>query len=331
MIAYDRLSQIVPADQALAAKALATSLQTITGITNMTLPVLANTVVALETTNNLALISALTQAVPTSVATYLSNIGGANGRPVGVCDVLGIAAGYQVTDNFINTVSTLANTNVTNLTVIYQTMNNVVTGVYGNTSAGPVIIPGGTPAAGTYTAVTDGMGNVLVPAADAAITGSGGDIPPTGAGLIPVAQIEIGNIANNSSAQVAALNTYFDSMAAQVVQEQNLQTASGIDFANLVAINNPTVYSLVYNFPAYGRQDEQGGSAQFWEGVANLSTFTGQAVVATLREGKNLAVLGNAGVQTNTTVPDQANPPVPQANLIPATYSASAAANLVIS
>jgi hypothetical protein len=331
MIAYDRLSQIVPADQALAAKALATSLQTIAGITNMTLPVLANTVVALETTNNLALISALTQAVPTSVATYLSNIGGANGRPVGVCDVLGIAAGYQVTDNFINTVSTLANTNVANLTVIYQTMNNVVTGVYGNTSAGPVTIPGGTPAAGTYTSVTDGLGNVLVPAADAAITGSGGDIPPTGTGLIPVAQIEIGNIANNSSAQVAALNTYFDSMAAQVVLEQNLQTASGIDFANLVAINNPTVYSLVYNFPTYGRQYEQGGAAQFWEGVANLSTFTGQAVVATLREGKNLAVLGNAGVQTNTTVPDQANPPVPQANLIPSTYSASAAANLVIS
>jgi hypothetical protein len=331
MIAYDRLSQIVPADQALAAKALATSLQTIAGITNMTLPVLANTVVAMETTNNLALISALTQAVPTSVATYLSNIGGANGRPVGVCDVLGIAAGYQITDNFINTVSTLANTNVANLTVIYQTMNNVVTGVYGNTSAGPVTIPGGTPAAGTYTAVTDGMGNVLVPAADAAITGSGGDTPPTGTGLIPVAQIEIGNIANNSSAQVATLNTYFDSMAAQVAQEQNLQTASGIDFANLVAINNPTVYSLVYNFPAYGRQSEQGGAAQFWEGVANLSTFTGQAVVATLREGKNLAVLGNAGVQTNATVPDQANPPVAQANLIPATYSASAAANSVVS
>ncbi len=330
MIAYDRLSQIVPDDQALAAKALATSLQQITGITNMTLPVLANTVVALETTNNLDLISALTQAVPTSVSSYLSNIGGANGRPVGVCDVLGIAAGYQITDNFINTVSTLANTNVSNLTSIYQTMNNVVTGVYGNTSAGPVTIPGGTPAAGTYTAVTDGMGNVLVPAADAAITGSGGDTPPTGPGLIPVAQIEIANIANNSSAQVSTLNSYFDSMAAQVTLEQNLQTASGIDFANLIAINNPTVYSLVYNLPSYGQQSEQGGPAQFWEGVANISTFTGQAVVATLREGKNLAVLGNAGVQTNSTVPDQPNPPVAQANLLPATYTESQATNLVI-
>ena len=74
MIAYDRLSQIIPADQALAAKAFATSLQQISGITNMTLPVLANTIVNLQTTNNLPLISALTQAVPTSVANYFSNI-----------------------------------------------------------------------------------------------------------------------------------------------------------------------------------------------------------------------------------------------------------------
>jgi hypothetical protein len=40
--------------------------------------------------------------------------------------VLGIAAGYQVTANFINTVSTLANTNVTYLTTIYIT-NNIQT------------------------------------------------------------------------------------------------------------------------------------------------------------------------------------------------------------
>jgi hypothetical protein len=330
MIAYDRLSQIVPPDQALASKALATSLQQVTGISNMSLPVLANTVINLQTTNNLPLIANLTQAVPTSVADYLANIGGANGRPVGVCDVLGIAAGYQVTDSFINTVSTLANTNVAYLTTIYQTMNNVVTGVYGDTSNGPVTIPGGTPATGTYYAVTDGLGNVLIPAADTAMTGSGGDTPPTGPGLIPVADIEIGNIANNSSAQVATLNSYFTSMGAQVTQEQNLQNQAGIDFGNLIAISNPTVYSLVYNLPSYGQQNQQGGLAQFWEGVANIDTFTGQAIVATLREGINRAVLTNAGIQTNAVVPDTANPPQSTANLIPGTVGETSAANLVI-
>ena len=303
MIAYDRLSQIVPSDQALAAKALATSLQQIAGITNMTLPVLANAIINLQTTNNLPLISALTQAVPANVASYLSNISGTDGTPVGICDVLGIAAGYQVTDNFINTVSTLANTNVAYLTTVYQTMNSVVGNVYGDPVSGPVVIPGGQPAAGTYTATTDGMGNVLTTAADSAITGTGGDTPPTGPGLIPVADIEIGNISTDNPAQVATLNSYFTSMGAQVVQEQTLQAAAQIDFGNLIANNNPTVYSLIYSLPTYGQQNEQGGQAQFWEGVANISTFTGQAIVATLREGVNQAALNTAGIQTNAVVP----------------------------
>jgi len=302
MIAYDRLSQIVPADQALASKALATSLQQISGITNMTLPVLANTVINLQTTDNLDQILALTQAVPANVASYLSNIAGTNGTSVGVCDVLGIAAGYQVTDYFLNTVSTFANTNIAYLTTVYQTMNSVVGNVYGNPVIGPVTIPSGQPAAGTYYSATANA-VVTTTAADVAMTGIGGDTPPTGPGLIPTAQTEIGNIVTTSSAQVATLNSYFTSMAAQVVQEQNLQTAAQIDFANLIPNNSPTVYSLIYNLPSYGVQTEAGGIAQFWEGVANISTFTGQAMVATLREGVNQAALNTAGIQTNAVVP----------------------------
>jgi hypothetical protein len=334
MIAYDRLSQIVPPDQALAAKAVATSLQQIAGITNMTLPVLANAVVNLQTTNNLPLITALTEAVPSSVSSYLSNIAGTAGNSVVVCDVLGIAAGYQVTDYFLNTVATFANTNVAYLTTVYQNMNSVVGNVYGDPINGPVTIPSGQPAAGTYYANIGNVGNVsnvvISSAADSAMTGTGGDTPPTGPGLIPVAEIEIGNIANNSSAQVATLNSYFTSMAAQVIQEQTLQTAAQIDFANLIPNNSPTVYSLINSLPSYGVQTEAGGMAQFWEGVANISTFTGQAVVATLREGVNLALLGNAGIQTNTLVPSDPNPPLEQANLIPSTYTIQESANLVI-
>ena len=307
MIAYDRLSQIIPTDQALAAKALATSLQQISGITNMTLPVLANTVVNLQTTNNLDQISALAQAVPVSVANYLSNIANSNGHSVVVCDVLGIAAGYQVTDNFVNTVATIANTNVAYLTTVYQTMNSVVGNVYGDPVTGPVTIPGGQPAAGIYYANTDGMGNVYTSAADAAMIGTGGDSPPTGPGLIPVATNAIASITNTSSAQVASLNTYFTSMSAQVTQEKNLQTAAQIDFANLLPNNSPTVYSLINSLPSYGQQTEQGGQAQFWEGVANINTFTGQAVVATLREGVNITSLTSAGIQTNAVVPSTPN------------------------
>ena len=318
MIAYDRLAQIVPTDQALAAKALATSLQQITGISTMSLPVLANAVSNLKTTNNLPLITALTEAVPASVSDYLANIAGTDGKSVVICDVLGIAAGYQVANNFLNTVSTLGNTNVAYLTTVYQTMNSVVGNVYGDPINGPVTIPGGQPAAGIYYA-TGNVGNVTATAADAAITGIDGDTPSTGPGLIPVAINTIATIVSTSSAQVSALNSYFTSMAAQVDQEQTLQSNAQLDFANLIPNNSPTVYSLIYNLPGYGTQTETGGMAQFWEGVANISTFTGQAVVATLREGVNLSLLGTAGIQTNTLVPSNPNPPLTQANLIPST------------
>ena len=330
MIAYDRLSQIIPADWALANKALATSLQQIGGVTNMTLPILANTISNLQTTNNLNLVTALTQAVPSSVSNYLSNIAGTNGNTFGVCDVLGIAAGYQVTGYFNNTVATLANTNVSYLTTVYQNMNSVVGNVYGNPITGPVTIPAGQPAAGMYYANTDGMGNVYTTAADSAMTGTGGDTPPTGPGLIPVALTEIGNIVVADVNQVVNLNSYFNSMAQQVVTEHTLQAAAQIDFANLQANNSSSVYSLIDGLPSYGLQTEQGGQAQFWEGVADPSTFTGQSITAAIREGKNQKVLANAGIQTNSNIPDAPNPPVPQANLLPSTYTAQQTANLIV-
>lgn len=340
MIAYDRLSQIVPSDQALASKALATSLQQISGVTNMTLPVLANAAINLQTTNNLPLIANLSNAVPSSIASYYSNIAGSDGNTVVICDVLGIAAGYQVTDNFINTVATLGNTDTTYLTTIYQTMDSVVGNVYGDPINGPVTIPSGLPAAGTYYANIGNVGNVsnvvISTAADNAFTGGAGDdgtgniLPATGPGLFSVAYPEISNIANTSSAQVASLNSYFNSMAAQVSKEQQLQAAAQIDFANLIPNNSPTVYSLIYNLPTYGQQTEQGGMAQFWEGVADINTFTGQAVVATLREGVNQTLLVAAGIQTNALVPSDPIPPLPTANLIPGTYTAQAAANIVV-
>ena len=342
MIAYDRLSQIIPADQALANKALSVSLQQLTGIQNMTLPVLANTIANLETTNNLPAISALTQAVPASVANYLANIAGTNGKQFGVCDVLGIAAGYQVTELFNNTVATLANTNTAYLTTIYQTMNSVVGNVYGDPIDGPVTIPVGYPAAGVYYAdvQTSNVGNVtsnvlISTAADVAFTGvtdpDSTNPPPTGPGLLSVTYPEIGNVVANNPNQVANLNSYFNSMAQQVINEHTYQARAQIDFANLIPNNNLVVYSLIYDLPTYGQQQEQGGQAQFWQGVADQSTFTGQAVVAVMREGHNQTYLNTAGIATNGPVPADANPPVPEANLIPSTYTAAQAANAVVS
>jgi hypothetical protein len=344
MISLERLQQIIPPDQALANKALAISLQQIAGITNMTLPTLAQAVANLETTRNLPAISSLEEAVPPSIADYYINLGN-DGQPLLVCDVLGIAAGYQVANSFINTVSTLANTDVSYLTTIYETMSNVVIGTYGDPTSGPVIIPSGLPAAGTYYSETANVENpdpppanitvlVATAATNAFTGGSGGDpgnvTPSTGPGLLSVAYPEISNIANASPGQVSALNSYFNSMGAQVTLEKSLQVKAQIDFANLTPNSSSTVYSLITSLPYYGRQREQGGLFQFWEGVANLSTFTGQAMVAAMREGHNQEYLDNAGIETNNHIPADPNPPIPTANLIPSTYTAQEAANLVI-
>lgn len=339
MISLERLQQIIPPDQALANKALAISLQQIAGITNMTLPTLAQAVANLETTRDLPAISSLEQAVPTAIADYYINTLGNNGQPLVVCDVLGIAAGYKVANIFINTVSTLANTDVAYLTTIYQTMDSVVGNVYGDPVTGPVIIPSGQPAAGTYYAEIGNVGNVsnavITTAATNAFTGGdGGDpgnaLPATGPGLLAVSYPEISNIANSSPGQVSTLNSYFNSMGAQVTLEKSLQAKAQIDFANLTPNSSPVVYSLIYNLPYYGQKNEQGGLFQFWEGVADISTFTGQAVVATLREGHNQTYLNRAGIQTNNHIPAEPDPPLANAVLIPSTYSAQEAANLVI-
>jgi hypothetical protein len=346
MISLERLQQIIPPDQALANKALSVSLQQIAGITNMTMPMLARAVANLETTRNLPAISSLPQAVPPAVANdYIDTLGN-NGKPLVVCDVLGIAAGYQVANIFVNTVSTLANTDVVYLTTIYETMNNVVVGTYGDPVSGPVVIPTGLPAAGTYYSTTEEIVNPDPPPANLIITtataadnaftgGSGGDgtgniYPSTGPGLLSVAYPTIADIAVNSPGQVSTLNSYFTSMGAQVTLEKNLQAKAQIDFANLIPNSSATVYSLITSLPYYGQQNEQGGLYQFWEGVADLSTFTGQALVATLREGHNQTYLNNAGIQTNNHIPANPVPPIPPANLIPSTYSSQEAANIVI-
>ena len=86
-----------------------------------------------------------------------------------------------------------------------------------------------------------------------------------------------------------------------------------------------------YNRLAYNTIGRLGGQSQFWQGVANQSTFTGQAIVAAMREGNNQTYLNNAGIATNSAIPADPNPPTPQANLIPATYTAAQAANSVVS
>jgi hypothetical protein len=309
MIAYDRLSQIVPADQALACKALSVSLQQISGISTLRLPELAAAVTPQQTTFDLPLISALTEAVPAAVANYFSNlaVGTGSSNSIVVCDLLGTAGGYVSGPAMINTLSNLTNVNVVSLTSTYSTMANVVDGVYGDPVTGPVIIPAG-PYANTYIDAEDAFANALIPGAQSEITTAISSYPS-----------ETGN-----------LNTNWNNMATQLSLEKSLQAQAGFDYANLQANSTTSMYGFIFGLPSYGPDNQVGGVAQLIESVADYTNFTGQAVIACLREGRNQPYLQGIGIATNAPIPADPNPPPPTANLIPSTYTAQQAANIVV-
>ena len=310
-ITYERLSLIIPPDQALANKAIQVSLQQIKNISTLSLPQLAAAFSNMQTTRDLPAISALQQAVPASVAAYYSSTyatgSGPNGTLV-ITDLLGAAVGIPFTSDLTN-VTTAINSMTTSgilgtLTVTYVRMKDTVDGVYsvGNT----VVIPAG-PGAGTY-------GNV-----DSALSA-----------LISDASNTVSGIQSSYPAQSANLNTNFTDMASSLSTENTNLSLASIDIPNLLTTGRGPIMSFVQSLPNYGVNTQENGPSQFLETVADLNTQGGQAIVACLREGRNIAALNAVNVGVDTNIPATPATVPPQANLIPSTYSDAEAANLVV-
>ena len=310
-ITYERLSRVIPADQALANKAMQVSLQQIKNISTLSLAQLASAFIGMETTRDLPAISALQQAVPASVAAYYSSAyatgSGPNGTLV-ITDLLGAAVGVPFTSDLTNVTTTINSMTTAGilgtLTVTYVRMKDTVDGVYnvGNT----VIIPAG-PGAGTY-------GNV-----DLALSA-----------LISDASNTVTGIQSVYPTQSANLNVNFTDMGASLVSENTNLALASIDIANLVVQGRGAIMSFVQSLPDYGVDTEKNGPSQFLEAVADLNTQGGQAIVACLREGRNAAALSAVNVGVDTNIPSTPDTIPPQANLIPSTYSDAEAANLVV-
>jgi hypothetical protein len=312
MITYERLSKIIPADQALACKAMSVSLQQIKNIDTLSLPQLAAAFVSTVTTKDLDQINALTTAVPANVAAFYTDTyatGTGTGNTLVLTDLLGAAVGVTYIDQLNNVVTTLNSlgNGLANLTSIYTRMENTVNGVYGNAVSGPVTIPAGY-AAGVYAN------------ADVAFS----------TGLIPNAVIEIGNVVTIYPTQTTSLNSEFNTMAQKIITESNNLTLATINIAELNTDDRSPVMSFVESLPDYGINKEENGPTWFLEQVADITTLGGQAIVACLREGQNLAVLNSVGIGVDTSIPSEPSSPNPVANLIPATYTESQAANLVV-
>jgi hypothetical protein len=253
--------------------------------------------------------------VPSSVADYFIDTltdGTGENNTLLIVDFLGTAAGWVHTDVLIQTVELFGEMNLTYLGNIYSTMNSATSGAFDVPNPSPppdfdTVIPSGYPAAGTY-----GSRDSAVQA------------------LISVAQTEIGNLIATYPSQTSTMNIGWTSMANQITLEQTQLSRAQIIFANLPANDKSSIYGLIFNLPSLGLGTQVGGTAQFIEEVADLSTFTGQAVVACLREGRNQQALSGTGILTSSNIPAEENPPPPQATLIPSTYTEIEAIALVV-
>lgn len=281
------LKLIIPPDQAVANKAMARSMQQIKGIANSTLPALSAAMRATQTLDDLPLVQGLTKPVPGSVTTfYQSQLGqgtGPNGT-LRLVDIIGLGSGYNITSNLSTVSNSIANLYSSgSLDTLSQCYDNMI-GTLGNVFGGPVgnvVIPTG-PGAGTYASWDEAFETGLLPAANAAIA----SIVSTGSANVSSANSAWGNIINS-----------------MLIQTKN-QIAGTIDFGNLT--DNSTSSSLTFAeaLHEYGVDVSPGGSNEYLVSVANQNSLSGQSLLASLKEGRNIAAMEEAGLALDTQLDD---------------------------
>lgn len=310
MTALDKLSQIIPPDQALANKALSTALQQITNISSLNLPRLANAVSNVQTNFGLPLVNAQKTAVDPAVANNISNtlgVGSGTNGTLTIDDSMGIAAGFVVTSAFNNVITLVNSIDLSNLANIYTDMTATANGSYGP-ATGPITILTG-PAAGTYDNIDAAFSGQEANAN--AGTGGNGLIPSVNSNVIP-------NIIAAYPSQTTSLNSNWGNMMTQLNTEKKVQQSATIDFANLTPGSNPPIYSFVLSLPQYGQDTAANGAFQYLESVADLTNLTGQTLVAALRQGQSN--IATTGIATTSNVPVNPNPPPPEATLTKSQY-----------
>lgn len=298
MSTYDELRRVIPPDQALACKAVESALLQIKNIFDSTLPLFATATTGLETNKGLALINALTSPLPADVIAYYANTyatGTGLGGTILLADLIGTAAGWVHNTQLpisTSTLSSLANsgalvTLTNNIDGVFTIMQNTIDGDYtviidpGPPEIVEITIPPGLPGEGVYSSYDDAFE----------------------VGLIPAAYELIADIVAANPSLVAQANSSFQLMCAQLVNEASKLAKVPIVFADITPNIPPT--PLVNNLQSYGQDTAEGGSAYILESVSDISTRGGQAIVSTMREGRNLVRLTAAGLDSDIIVSDE--------------------------
>lgn len=348
MSKYSDLKKIIPPDQALANKALSRSMQQVKGIFRAQLPSLSQAVSNLESNKDLPEINALTEPVPSVVQQFWGSTfatGTGPGNVITVNDMIGTAAGNTTVTALPEMTSIVGNLEASGalapLTAnagnpassnngVYTVMSYCLSGAYTSSSGvdpDPVVYTVSIPntvyfSGGSFSssslsqAVSSAFSSILIPAGSSWIAN------------IANANPEAANVANNDSVAIAQ----------QIGINVENCTLAGIDMANVVrdvantdfeANSVSTLLSMTMNLHDYGKDITAGGAAEFFDAVANRDNLYGQAVVSSLREGRNIELLNAVGIQLDTQLSSNNPDPEVSNNISSGQYTVSEAiANL---
>jgi len=298
---YERMSIMTDPGLALVNKALTCSLSQVTNIGRMNLPQLSAAFLVAETNKDLPAIEAQTTPVPQADLDYYANdlaIGTGEDDTILLIDILGTAAGTNITENLSNCVAIIdtmyAASQLGNLITIYDN-------IYANTLASDV--------ANVTTLIGDAQAEIvnikanINPAACAELNTYFSSINTQltrEAQLLTRAVIDIGNVQGNNQIAVMSFATSLPGYG--------LDTKVGGSAQYLEEVTEKTMVGDVL-----------------------VRTSAAQSTVATLREGRTTTALNAAGAGTAANaVESTPTTPPPQATLIPSIITEAQARQQVI-
>jgi len=292
----------MPDTQAKANYAFCISLMQIKGIAKSTPQLIGSAASSIEGNDGLDATGGLTEPLPTATTdAILAEFEGGTG-PDGtfyLTDIIGAAAGLPQSTNtdIMNTVIDMLETvnALDDIEEVLLIMRNVVTGVYDTVNPGEVDIPPGLPGQGLWPSRNSAM-NILTPELNTAALALMAAYPTETADATTAFLSSTDSVVNEIK-QLWAADIQFETTYVPGFE-------TGDPALNGLPKDDKTTRSFSENLHSYGKKTNKGDIAVILEAMAT-DTQGGNAVTASMREGRNLSKLAESGVQSDNLINDQ--------------------------
>jgi hypothetical protein len=322
-----RLANILPSDLAIANGALARSFGQIKSVENTNIETFSSAATATETMKDLPLIQNLTSYIPAGVIEYWTDYYGLNSNiqlatgPEGnftLADCIGYAAGFNSALPLKQNARLLAQMNAAGeLDVFYNDAGD-------SSSSTGVLVVLEYLINGAYSPVAPATDYIIPPGVYGA--GTYGDFDLAYTAVITAAKSLMQSVySTNTTAQTVQAN--FKRIQEQQAREKLNRAKMDLVLSDIQA-QDTNATSLAGSLASYALDVTDGGPAEFLERIANFDTLGGQAMIASMREARNISVLGAAQIQQDGIL--DTTPPANPGSFLTSQYTAESAEAIIV-